>query len=204
MKLNKKWLSILSIIFLFITVLFLFNIFTVENENNKNKIDNSDQTPQAPQAKEEFADINLNLYNKDKTVKLELSAKNMRSYEDLLKMNPVKIKAYNIEDKKESSQANLLYTLKGEKGNYQKEKGLLTISGMVTIKRSEKRFSFSEIIIDEDNSQVTAVGDVILETGEMVIKADKFKSNLALDYFDFFGIKDQASLNWKEIDASEK
>ena len=128
----------------------------------------------------------------------------MRSYKNLLKMNPVEIKAYNIEDKKESSQSNLLYNLKGEEGNYQKEKGLLTISGMVTIKRSEKKFSFSKIIIDEDNSQVTAVGNVILETGEMVIKADKFKSNLALDYFDFFGIKDQASLNWKGIDASEK
>jgi len=198
--LNKKLMIVLSIIFLVITALFLFNFSTVENEK---VVENSEQPPQA---EEEFADINLSLYNKNKTVKLELRAESLARYKDknLLKMNPVEIKAYNIEDKKESSQSNLLYNLKGEEGNYQKEKGLLTISGMVTIKRSEKKFSFSKIIIDEDNSQVTAIGNVILETGEMVIKADKFKSNLALDYFDFFGIKDQASLNWKGIDASEK
>lgn len=205
MNLNKKRIIIFLIIFLIIISFFIFNIFTTENEvNNDEK--KEEVTEEKPQAEEEFADINLNLYNKDKTVKLELSAKNLSRYEDenLLKMNPVEIRAYDIEKTEESSKDNLLYVLRGEKGNYQSDKGLLTISGAVTIERNKKRFSFEEITIDEDKNEVLARGNVVLESEEIIVRSDKFKSNLALDYFEFHGDKKVARLNWKEIDDSEK
>mgnify|MGYP000600797419 CR=1 FL=1 len=205
MNLNKKRIIIFIIIFLIIISFFIFNIFTIENEvNNDEK--KEEVTEEKPQAEEEFADINLNLYNKDKTVKLELSAKNLSRYEDenLLKMNPVEIRAYDIEKTEESSKDNLLYVLRGEKGNYQSDKGLLTISGVVTIERNKKRFSFEKITIDEDKNEVLASGDVVLESEEIIVRSDKFKSNLALDYFEFYGDKKVARLNWKEIDDIEK
>jgi len=205
LNLNKKRIIIFIIIFLIIISFFIFNIFTIENEvNNDEK--KEEVTEEKPQAEEEFADINLNLYNKDKTVKLELSAKNLSRYEDenLLKMNPVEIRAYDIEKTEESSKDNLLYVLRGEKGNYQSDKGLLTISGVVTIERNKKRFSFEKITIDEDKNEVLASGDVVLESEEIIVRSDKFKSNLALDYFEFYGDKKVARLNWKEIDDIEK
>jgi len=201
--LNKKRIIILSVVFLTITALFLFNFSNTENGNNdEKKFENSSQEPQA---EEEFADINLNLYNKDKTVKLELSAENLARYEDenLLKMNPVEIKAYEIKNQ-ENDEENLLYTLKGEQGNYQSDKGILKITGAVTIKRDKKRFSFEEIIINEDSNQVLAKGNVVLESKEILVISDSFKSNLALDYFEFLGDKKVARLNWEEIDESER
>jgi len=203
LNLNKKSIIILSVIFIAITALFLFNFFTIENEEKvEKKVENSGQKPQA---EEEFADIKLNLYNKDKTVKLELSAKNLVRYEDenLLKMNPVEIKAYDIKESDESKEENLLYTLRGEKGNYQSDKGIMTISGAVTIERNNKRFSFAEITINEESNEVLAKGDVVLESKEMIVKSDRFRSNLALDFLEFFGDKKVARLNWKEIDNSE-
>lgn len=204
MNLNRKWIIILSVIFIAITALFLFNFFSIEEENEVEK--NVEDSGQEPQAEEEFADINLNLYNKDKTVKLELSAENLVRYEDenLLKMNPVEIKAYDIKESDESKKENLLYTLRGEKGNYQSDKGLLTISGAVTIERDKKSFSFEEITINEENNEVLASGNVVLESEEMIVKSDRFRSNLALDYLEFYGDKKVARLNWKEIDDSEK
>ena len=204
MKLNKKWIIVLSVIFITITVLFFFNFSTTEDENNiKEKSENSTQKPQA---EEEFADIKLNLYNKDKTVKLELSAKNLARYEDenLLKMNPVQIKAYDIKESDQSKEENLLYTLRGEKGNYQSDKGLLTISGAVTIERHDKRFSFAEITINEDDNEVLATGNVVLESKKVIVRSDRFRSNLALDFLEFYGDKEVARLSWKEIDDSEK
>lgn len=204
MNLNKKWVITFSIIFLVIIALFLFNFFISENDvNNDEKT--KEVTKEKPQAEEEFADINLNLYNNDKTVKLELSAKNLARYEneDLLEMNPVEIRAYDIKNTDESSKENLLYVLRGEKGNYQSDQGLLTISGAVTVEKDQKSFSFEEITINEDNNEVLATGNVILENREIVVKSDRFKSNLALDYFEFYGDKKVARINWKEIDDSE-
>ena len=203
MILNKKWIIILSVIFLTITALFLFNFSNTENGNNdEKKFENSSQEPQA---EEEFADINLNLYNKDKTVKLELSADNLARYEDenLLKMNPVEIKAYEIKNQ-ENDEENLLYTLRGEKGNYKSDKGILKITGAVTIKRDKKRFSFEEITINEDNNEVLAQGNVILESEEIIVKSDRFISNFALDFLEFYGDKKVARINWKETDDSGK
>jgi len=136
---------------------------------------------------------------------LELSAKNLVRYEDenLLKMNLVEIKAYDIKESDESKEENLLYTLRGEKGNYQSDKGIMTISGAVTIERNNKRFSFAEITINEESNEVLAKGDVVLESKEMIVKSDRFRSNLALDFLEFFGDKKVARLNWKEIDNSE-
>ena len=119
-------------------------------------------------------------------------------------MNPVEIKAYDIKESDESKKENLLYTLRGEKGNYQSDKGLLTISGAVTIERDKKSFSFEEITINEENNEVLASGNVVLESEEMIVKSDRFRSNLALDYLEFYGDKKVARLNWKEIDDSEK
>lgn len=204
MNLNKKWIIVLSVIFIAIIALFLFNFFISENDvNNDEKT--KEVTKEKPQAEEEFADINLNLYNNDKTVKLELSAKNLARYEneDLLEMNPVEIRAYDIKNTDESSKENLLYVLRGEKGNYQSDQGLLTISGAVTVEKDQKSFSFEEITINEDNNEVLATGNVILENREIVVKSDRFKSNLALDYFEFYGDKKVARINWKEIDDSE-
>ena len=204
MILNKKWIIVLSIILVIITALFLFKFLTVENENKNEKI--VENSGQEPQAEEEFADITLNLYNEDKTVKLELSAENLARYEDenLLKMNPVEIRAYDIEKTAETSKDNLLYILRGEKGNYESDKGLLTISGAVTIERDEKSFSFEEITINEGNNEILAEGNVVLESKEIIVRSDRFRSNLAFEYFDFYGDKKVARLNWKEIDDSEK
>lgn len=155
-------------------------------------------------ADREFADISLNLYNKDKTVQLKLVSKDVRQYEkdNLLELSPVEIRAYKIDGQsKKTTKSNLLYICRAEKGNYSGKKGVLNISGSVTIKRNNTVFSFQTMTWNQAKDKISAEGNVLLENDEIAVRGEKFTTNSAFDHLVFYGNEEKkASLNWKGMD----
>ena len=212
MSINKKKLFFISaVLLILIASFFLFNFKnddSLKSEKENISQDENNNSEKESKAEREFADINLNLYNNDKSVKLELSAKNLAQYEDenLLKMNPVEIRAYDIDvESDESNEDNLLYILRAERGNYDEKKGLLKLTGSVTIEKDDISFSFAEMSIDQDNGEIMAQGDVLFEAGGITVRGKRFKTNFAFDHFVFYGDNQKtARLSWKELDDGKE
>ncbi|MFW6028952.1 MAG: hypothetical protein ACOCRO_01720, partial [Halanaerobiales bacterium] len=151
---------------------------------------------------QEFADATLNLYNNDKTVKLELKADEIKQFDNkLLNLNPVEITAFNIDEESNESSSQSLYKLEGKSGEYMNDEDLLTISGSVKIRKGDNLFSFEKINIKEKSNEIHGKGNVSLETEEFMVSSKEFKTDFSLSTLEFYGDKqNRAKLKWKEIE----
>ena len=163
--------------------------------------DIAEDTTNRPQKEEnnspdqELSGISLSLYNNDKSVKFNLNANNVKQYENqsLLKLYPVKIKAYDIQGEEE-----LLYTFQAKSGKYHSTQGMLDLQGPVSIKRDKINLDFADLTWQKNKNRITGE-KVKFSSPNYSLTGARFESNTKLTRFVFYGSKEnKARFIWKE------
>ena len=190
---NKKIIIALIVVVVVIGVWFSLSS-PEEGPQTDNKYNNTDSKEKKLPDKE-LSEINFSIYNQNKTIKWNLDAENVKQFADksLLKLNPIKIKVYNIKNEKE-----LLYTFQADRAKYLSDKGSLDIEGPVSIKRDKINLTLDNLNWQSEEDRIT--GDKVkFSNPNYSLNGARFEANSKLNHLIFYGDeKSKASFAWEE------
>ncbi|MDI3547048.1 MAG: hypothetical protein PWR10_700 [Halanaerobiales bacterium] len=189
---GKKYI-LLAIIIMIIGGMYF--AFTYRGERGEGLNPGNDTAPQ-PEAKpdDRFQEVNLTLYNKERTVCWEVSSAELSSFEDkaLLKLLPVSIEALNPARQK-------LYSVMAAKGIYRSGRGELTLSGPILINKDELEMETAELSWQKDHNLITGRGGVVFRAPFFTLTGDRFEARPDLNKLTVYGNRaKQAYFTWKE------
>ena len=180
----------LILIFLMIIILITGISLTIYYEINKEEESVVEREQQDQQ--EYLTQIDLELFNNDKTIKWNVNSEKLTRENNgsIYKMDILDFEAYENEE--------LIYTGRGEKADYNKDKEIFSFTGDININRDDSVLQTNQIVWNRKNDIIKGEGGVRFETSQFVITSNKFSAPLSLNKIEFIGNeKAKAKVEWR-------
>ena len=197
---KKIYILILAIIFILITSFWMILDEQNNRENQRQTVsqkNNSQNTNSENQSSESLKQVETVLYNNKNTVKWLLNSEevvnfNSENFIDLLNLD---IDVFDIETNSE----NQLYTFTAPSGKYFNQKRILKLQGPVQIEKNNYLLTAGNMKWLQKENKVKGNEGVEITTPSLILKGNKFESELKLDSITVSGNENQrAHLYWKE------
>lgn len=186
--LKKKYMLLLIILIIIGGIYFSLTYHPVDNKVSSRN--DGDQ----PLADNLLKEINLTLYNRDKSITWKLNSKEVAnySYDGMLNMDSVNISAY---DKREKE----VYTISAVQGRYLGTEGRLNLSGAVKLKGVNLELAADSLTWDKEKDVITGSGGLNIRTLYYQLRGSYFETDPSLQKVSVSGNADkQACLKWDE------
>ena len=174
-----------------ITVIIAFGIgFSIYDEISNDNDINQDNNNQAEE--EYLTEIDLELYNNDKTIRWNLNSEKLQSEEDgtLYNMDLPYFEAYQDDE--------LIYTGQGENAVYNNRQELMSLSGDIKINKDNMVLETQTIAWNQKNDIIRGEGGVSLTSPKLVISSETFQGPISLETIEFYGTEqNQAKVEWR-------
>jgi len=175
-----------------ITIIIAFGIgFSIYdemyNDNGPSQNNNNNQTEE-----EYLTEIDLELYNNDKTIRWNLNSEKLQSKEDgnIYNMDLPYFEAYQDDQ--------LIYTGQGENAIYNNSQDLMSLSGDIEINKDNIILETQTIAWNQKNDIIRGEGGVKLTSSKLVISSETFQGPISLEKIEFFGTENsQAKVEWR-------
>lgn len=173
-----------------ITILIAFGIgFSIYDE----LLEDDDNQNISPETEEEYlTQIDLELYNNDKSIRWNLNSDKLQSQENgsLYNMDLPYFEAYQNDE--------LIYTGEGENAIYNNEQELMSLSGDIEINKDNMLLETQTIAWNQKDDIIRGEGGVKLTSPKLVITSETFQGPLSLERIEFFGTENsQAKVEWR-------
>ncbi|MGM0446513.1 MAG: LPS export ABC transporter periplasmic protein LptC [Bacillota bacterium] len=157
-------------------------------------IDDSDdnQNIETETEEEYLTEIDLELYNNDKTIRWNLNSEKLQSREEgnIYNMDLPYFKAYENDD--------LIYTGEGKNAVYNSNQELMSLSGEIEINKDDMFLETQTIAWNQKDDIIRGEGGVKLTSPKFVISSETFQGPLSLERIEFFGTENnQAKVEWR-------
>ncbi|HKL12911.1 MAG TPA: LPS export ABC transporter periplasmic protein LptC [Halanaerobiales bacterium] len=175
-----------------IIVIFIGITFSIYHETTRVSQEPNQEGNNTEQAEEYLKQIDLVLFNKDKSIKWNLDSEKLKREDDgnIYDMSEPNFKAF--EDEK------LIYTGKGRKAAYNNKQEVISLSGSIKINKDELLLETNTIIWDQSNDTIRGEQGVTLTSSDLIITAERFSGPLSLNKLTFYGTENsQAKVEWR-------
>jgi|AntRauTorckE6833_2_1112554.scaffolds.fasta_scaffold00122_9 LPS export ABC transporter protein LptC len=183
---DKKKLIFGIIIIIIIAFGIGFSIYDelLEDDDNQNISKETEE--------EYLTEIDLELYNNDKTIRWNLNSKKLQSQNDgkIYNMDLPYFEAYENDE--------LIYTGEGENAVYNNEQKLMSLSGDIEINKDNMLLETQTIAWNQKDDIIRGEGGVKLTSSKLVITSETFQGPISLERIEFFGTENsQAKVEWR-------
>lgn len=186
---DKRKIIFAIIIIIIIIIGITFSIYHETTRVSQNR--DSQDKKEEPDG-EYLTEIDLVLYNKDKSIKWNLFSKKLKREDDgnIYNMSSPQFKAYEDEEQ--------IYTGEGNEALYNKNRKEISFSGDINIKKQEFLLKTETITWDQSNDTVRGEKGVNLTSPDIIITAEEFTGPLSLEKLTFYGRENsQAKVEWR-------
>lgn len=169
-----------------------FSIYLESNRMVENQNQNENQQESNNQESDYLKQIDLVLFNNDKSIKWNLdSEKLVREDEgNIYNMNAPKFKAFENDQ--------LIYTGQGTQAMYNNDLKEISLDGDININKEDLLLETETIIWNQKEDTVSGKKGVKLTSPELVITAEEFSGPLSLNKITFYGTQaGQAKVEWR-------
>ena len=191
---DKKRIIFAVILMVVIAIGVGFSIYHESNRmsENQNQNQNENQQENNNQESDYLKQIDLVLFNNDKSIKWNLdSEKLVREDEgNIYNMNAPKFKAFENEQ--------LIYTGQGTQAMYNNDLEEISLDGDININKEDLLLETETIIWNQKDDTVSGKKGVKLTSPDLVITAHEFSGPLSLNKITFYGTQaGQAKVEWR-------
>ncbi len=185
---DKKKIFLATILILIVVGGIAFSIYHEMNREEDIPQDNTNST----QEKEYLTNIDLELYNNDKTIMWNLdSGKLVREDEgNIYNMDSPSFEAYENEE--------ILYTGHGNNAIYNNSEETISLSGNIEIDKNKLLLQTERIIWNQKDDIITGEKGVKLTSPELIITSEEFTAPVSLNRIEFKGSENsRAKVEWR-------
>ena len=185
---DKKKILFATIVILIIIGGITFSIFHEMSREDDIEPGNTNGSPE----NEYLTNIDLELYNNDKTIKWNLdSEKLVREDEgNIYNMDLPNFQAYENDE--------LLYTGHGNSASYNNNEEMISLSGEIEINKNNLLLETDRIIWNQNNDVISGENGVKLTSPELVITSEGFTAPVSLNRIEFKGSENKrAKVEWR-------
>lgn len=158
--------------------------------NRENDIDQSNTN--GSQENEYLSNIDLELYNNDKSIKWKLDSEKLTRENDgnIYKMDIPNFKAYENDE--------LLYTGHGDSASYNNKEKAISLTGNIEIDKDNLLLETDKIIWNQKNDIISGENGVKLTSSELIITSEEFTAPISLNKIEFKSSENKrAKIEWR-------
>lgn len=182
-----------KIIFAAIVILIIIGGITFSIYHEMNREDEIDQSnTNGSQEDEYLTNIDLELYNNDKTIMWNLDS------EKLIRENEGNIYNMDLPNFQAYEDDELLYTGHGNSASYNNNEEIISLSGNIEIDKNELLLETDRITWNQKDDIISGGNGVILTSPELIITAEEFTGPVSLNRIEFKGSENsRAKVEWR-------
>ncbi|MCF8001974.1 MAG: LPS export ABC transporter periplasmic protein LptC [Halanaerobiales bacterium] len=185
---DKKKILFAAIVILIIIGGVAFSIYHEMSREDNIQQGNNNGSPE----NEYLTNIDLELYNNDKTIKWNLdSEKLVREDEgNIYKMDLPNFQAYENDQ--------LLYTGQGNSASYNNNEEMISLTGNIEIDKNKLLLETDKITWNQKNDEIRGENGVKLTSPELIITSKEFTAPVSLNRIVFKGSENKrAKVEWR-------
>lgn len=183
-----------KILFAAVVILIIIGgiVFSIYHETSREDDIDQSNTDDSPAETEYLTNIDLELYNNDKSIKWNLDSEKLEREDEgnLYKLDLPNFKAFEDDE--------LLYTGHGNSASYNNREEFISLSGDIEIDKNDLFLETDRITWNQKNDVISGENSVKLTAPDLIITSKEFAAPVSLNRIEFIGSEDKkAKVEWR-------